>query len=74
MSDNTRQELADRQRAIVAALLEKGPIPPGFDGDAMACASRSLASKRWKDERKREQQQVRQRARPARWFRRLFRR
>ncbi len=74
MSDETRQALAERQRAIVAALLEEGPIPPDFDDEAVACASRSPASKRGKDKKLREQKQARQRARPTRWFRRLFRR
>ncbi|MCP2331507.1 MULTISPECIES: hypothetical protein [Actinoalloteichus] len=41
-----RAELAARQRALVAALLGTGPVPPGFPPDRIAAQARALVAKR----------------------------
>lgn len=44
-----RARLAAQQAALVAALLDAGPVPDGFDADAVARTGRALAHKRQKD-------------------------
>jgi hypothetical protein len=38
--------LAERQAALVAALVAGGPLPPGFDADRIAATRRALLRKR----------------------------
>ncbi|SEF47196.1 hypothetical protein SAMN04489712_101124 [Thermomonospora echinospora] len=41
-----REELAAAQRALVAALVAGGPLPPGFDAERVGAAARALLRKR----------------------------
>ncbi len=43
---SARQQVADAQRALVAALTADGDAPPGFDEAGVARAARSLRAKR----------------------------
>jgi len=52
--EETRDKLAAEQEAVVAALMGEGPVPSGFDPEAVAMAGRSLANKRRRDAEKRE--------------------
>lgn len=42
----TRDELANQQEALVAALVAGGPLPPGFDALALQATAEALLNKR----------------------------
>lgn len=46
IGDGDREALAAAQRALVAALVAGGPVPPGFDPGLVGAASRALLRKR----------------------------
>lgn len=46
MSDARRRDLAARQAAFLAALVDDGPVPAGFDAERVAAEARALHRKR----------------------------